>query len=211
MKQVKAQTGLSIVKLCCVSAGGGLGFLFLLIGSSWLYWGLNKRKLIQLKQKFFQQNGGLLLQQQIAGCEGTVETAKIFTAEELKRATHNFHESRILGAGGYGTVYKGILPDNRVVAIKKSKIVDESQIEQFINEVVVLSRINHKNVVKLLGCCLETQVPMLVYEFVTNGTLFHHIHDANHESSMSWENRLRIAAETACALSYLHSAASTPA
>ncbi|RWR94918.1 putative wall-associated receptor kinase-like protein 16 [Cinnamomum micranthum f. kanehirae] len=193
-----------------VTLGGGLGFLFLLIGSSWLYWGLNKRKRIQLKQKFFQQNGGLLLQQQIAGCEGTVETAKIFTAEELKRATHNFHESRILGAGGYGTVYKGILPDNKVVAIKKSKIVDESQIEQFINEVVVLSRINHKNVVKLLGCCLETQVPMLVYEFVTNGTLFHHIHDVNRGSSMSWENRLRIAAETASALSYLHSAASTP-
>ena len=88
--------------------------------------------------------------------------------------------------------------------------MDQSQIEQFISEVVVLSQINHRNVVKLLGCCLETSVPLLVYEFVPNGTLFEYIHNESKVSTLSWEICLRIATEIAEALSYLHSAASTP-
>lgn len=99
--------------------------------------------MIQLKERFFQQNGGLLLKQQLSSNEGGVETSKIFTAEELKLATSNYDERLILGKGGYGTVYKGTLSDGRIVAIKKSKIVDQSQIEQFINEVVILTQINH--------------------------------------------------------------------
>ncbi|GKU98427.1 hypothetical protein SLEP1_g11437 [Rubroshorea leprosula] len=187
---------------------GGLA-LFLVAGT-WLFWGYNKWKLIKLKQKFFMQNGGLMLQQQLSNHEGCVETAKIFTAEELEKATNNFDESGIIGQGGYGTVYKGTLRDGRIVAIKKSHIIDQSQNEQFINEVVVLSQINHRNVVKLLGCCLETEVPLLVYEFITNGTLHHHIHNKSKASSLTWEIRLRIATETAGVLSYLHSTASTP-
>lgn len=193
-----------------LTLGFGLGFLFLLVSGSWLYMIVKKRRLFNLKEKFFQQNGGLLLKERISSNEGS-ESTKIFTSEELKIATNNYAEHRILGQGGYGTVYKGVLPDLKVVAIKKSKIFDASQLGQFINEVVILTQINHRNVVKLLGCCLETEVPMLVYEFVSNGTLFHHLHAKNGTiSSLSWEDRLRIAAEIAGALAYLHSAASIP-
>ncbi|KAJ7959214.1 Wall-associated receptor kinase [Quillaja saponaria] len=158
-----------------------------------------------------RQNGGFLLQQKLSRQERTFsETAKIFTAEELKKATNNYDEDLIIGRGGFSIVYKGFLADNRVVAMKKSKIVDQSQIEQFINEVVVLSQINHRNVVKLLGCCLETEVPLLVYEFHNNGTLLDYIHSKSEASDISWTTRLRIAAETAGAFQYLHSAASTP-
>ena len=131
----------------------------MLVCSSWLCLIVKQRKLIKLKQRFFEQNGGLILQQKLSREEYLVETTKIFTMEELKRVTNNYDETLIIGRGGFGTVYKGFLLDNRIVAIKKSRIADESQIEQFINEVVVLSQINHRNVVKLLGCCLETQVP----------------------------------------------------
>ncbi|THF94130.1 hypothetical protein TEA_011712 [Camellia sinensis var. sinensis] len=191
--------------------GFAVGGMVVLASSSWLYWIFRKRKLIKLREQFFRQNGGLMLQQQLSRQDKpTQELIKIFTSEELKQATNNYDESRIAGRGGFGIVYKGILPENKIVAIKKSQMVDESQIEQFINEVVVLSQINHRNVVKLLGCCLETQVPLLVYEFITNGTLFEHIHNQSKASNISWENRLRIAAETAGVLSYLHSAASIP-
>ncbi|XXG50347.1 hypothetical protein AAC387_Pa02g4378 [Persea americana] len=191
-----------------VVLGTGLSLLFLLIASTWTYWLWRKRRSMKLKEKFFQQNGGLMLQQKISTRRS--DAFKIFTIEELGRATNNYNASTIVGQGGFGIVYKGVLPNNRIVAIKKSKLVDASQIDQFINELDILSQVNHKNVVKLLGCCLEDQVPILVYEFISNGTLYHHIHEAGHFPSISVENRLRIAAEIAEALAYLHSDASMP-
>ncbi|KAK2399073.1 putative wall-associated receptor kinase [Trifolium repens] len=171
-----------------------------------------KRKFIKLKEKFFEQNGGLILEQKLSTREdSSSQSAQIFTRDQLDRATKNFDESLIIGKGGFGTVFKGFLDNKRIVAIKKSKIIDRSQIDQFINEVVVLSQINHRNVVKLLGCCLETEVPLLVYEFVTNGTLSGFIHtQGNKVNNESWKTRLKIAAEVAGALSYLHSSASIP-
>jgi len=192
-------------------AGASAGIIVLFVAISSLYLTYQKRKLIKLKQKFFQKNGGSILLQQLSTREDTSQSAQIFTEEELKKATKKFDESLIIGRGGFGTVFKGVLPDNKIVAVKKSKIIDANQIEQFINEVVVLSQINHRNVVKLLGCCLETEVPSLVYEFVSNGTLFDFIHRTKDKANNpTWKTRLRIAAETAGALSYLHSSASIP-
>ncbi|XP_062086845.1 wall-associated receptor kinase 2-like [Humulus lupulus] len=202
-------TGRAVLKIS-IALGISISLLLLVMAGSWTYWALNKRKLIKLREKFFQENGGMLFQQQLVHQRGSSETTKIFTAEQLKKATNNYDQSRVLGQGGYGTVYKGVLSDNKVVAIKKSKIGNQSQIEQFINEVIVLSQINHRNVVNLLGCCLETEVPMLVYEFITNGTLSAHIHDEHKHSLLSWEMRLKIATETAGAIAYLHSSTSMP-
>ncbi|KAK6778329.1 hypothetical protein RDI58_025047 [Solanum bulbocastanum] len=135
---------------------------------------------------------------------------RIFTAEELKKATNNYANDKILGRGGNGIVYRGVLRDTRIVAIKKSRIVDESQIEQFINEVVILTQINHRNVVKLFGCCLEDEVPLLIYEYVSEGNLYEHIHNQRGAGWLTWQNRLRIAAGIATTLAYLHSFASIP-
>lgn len=154
----------------------GFGFLASLVGLTWLYFGIKKRNLLKLRQKLFQQNGGLLLQQRIMQNENNIDSTEVFTVKEFENATNNYAKDMIVGQGGFGIVYKGILPDQRVVAIKKSKEMDESQIQQFINEVIILTQVNHRYVVKLLGCCLETEVPLLVYEYVSNGTLFEHIH-----------------------------------
>ncbi|KAM5587431.1 hypothetical protein ABKV19_006065 [Rosa sericea] len=204
----KNQPKTTLLLLLIVSLSVTGGFLVLFVGISWICCGIKKRKFMKLKEKYFKENGGLLLLQKLANHGGSVETTKIFTTEELEKATNNYHESRVLGEGGYGTVYKGVLLDNKVVAIKKSKGGTSIQSEQFVNEVVVLSQINHRNVVKLLGCCLETAVPLLVYEFVTHGTLYEHIH--RKRSLLSFELRMKIAVETAGALAYLHSSISTP-
>ncbi|XP_028783920.1 wall-associated receptor kinase 3-like isoform X2 [Neltuma alba] len=178
---------------------------------STLCWAHKQRSLMQLRQRNFEQNGGNLLLQQLSQQQRYTDRTRIFTKVELKNATNNFDESRILGRGGQGTVYKGILPDNTIVAIKKSRVGGDPQnIKSFINEVFVLSQINHRHVVKLLGCCLETEVPLLVYEFVENGSLLDHLDPSKNECSITWETRLRIATETAEAISYLHSAASIP-
>ena len=188
---------------------GLLGLLFI-VGTFGLYKLVKKRRKIIRNKKFFKRNGGLLLNQQLITKDGNVEMSKIFSSKELKKATDNFSENRVLGQGGQGTVYKGMLVDGRIVAVKRSKVVDEDRLEEFINEVVLLSQINHRNIVKLLGCCLETEVPVLVYEYIPNGDLFKRLHDESDDYIMTWEVRLRIAIEMAGALSYMHSAASFP-
>ncbi|XP_026432761.1 wall-associated receptor kinase 3-like [Papaver somniferum] len=201
-------TKMDAVKFPTTPVALGISFgLLVLFASCWLYYLFWKRKkLVRQREEFYQQNGSLLLKQQLVLNEGGVETSKIFTEKELRLVTNNYDESLAVGRCGYGTVYKGTLPDGRIVAIKKSNIADPNQNKQFINEVAILTKVHHRNVVKLLGCCLETEVPLLCYEYISNGTLFQHIHS----SSISWGNRLRIALEIANALAYLHSAASIP-
>ncbi|KAF5768460.1 putative protein kinase RLK-Pelle-WAK family [Helianthus annuus] len=187
-----------------------MGVLFLIATSFVLYKFIKKSKERRQRKRFFKRNGGLLLKQQEEADSSLVDKTIHFTSHELKKATDNFNENIILGRGGQGTVYKGMLVDGRIMAVKKSKIVDESQLEQFINEVVILSQVNHRNVVKLLGCCLETDVPLLVSEYIPNGTLYDRLHNGSYEFPFSLSMRLQIATEVAGALAYLHSAISIP-
>nr|GMD91937.1 Wall-associated receptor kinase 5 [Ipomoea batatas] len=150
-----------------MTAGIGLsiGFLVMIVLGFWLHKELKRRKQAKVKKQFFRKNGGLLLEQQISFNKGSVADTQVFTIEELEKATDNFNVGRILGKGGLGTVYKGMLPDGSIVALKKPNQLNEKEIDQFINEIFILSQINHRNIVKVLGCCLEVQIPMVVYEY----------------------------------------------
>ncbi|KAG2622202.1 hypothetical protein PVAP13_3NG277123 [Panicum virgatum] len=204
VKPHASRTGL----ILALGAGIGAALLFVVLGTIFLIRKLKERRKRIQRERFFKQNRGQLLQQLV--CHRTdIAERMIVTLEELEKATNNFDKSRELGGGGHGIVYKGILSSLHVVAIKKSKIVIQREINDFINEVAILSQMNHRNIVKLLGCCLETEVPLLVYEFISNGTLHNHLH-VEAPLSLSWKDRLRIAVETARALAYLHSFASMP-
>ncbi|WZZ07365.1 hypothetical protein YC2023_093286 [Brassica napus] len=184
-------------RVIAIGVGSSFGSLIFVAGIYLAYRFIRKQRRLNQKKKFFKRNGGLLLEQQLTSTQGKVEYTKVFTSKELEKATENFSLNRILGQGGQGTVYKGMLVDGRIVAVKKSKVVDEDKLEE--------------NIVKLLGCCLETHVPVLVYEFIPNGNLFEHLHDEFGDNMMAtWDLRLRIAIDVAGSLSYLHSSASFP-
>nr|XP_043615059.1 LEAF RUST 10 DISEASE-RESISTANCE LOCUS RECEPTOR-LIKE PROTEIN KINASE-like 1.4 isoform X1 [Erigeron canadensis] len=134
--------------------------------------------------------------------------AQVFSYEELEVATDNFNDSRELGDGGFGTVYYGKLLDGREVAVKRLYENNFKRVEQFMNEVQILSKLEHENLVKLYGCTSKRSKELvLVYEYIPNGTVADHLHGklANSGSDLfSWSVRLNIAIETAEALAYLH-------
>ncbi|KAG2597847.1 hypothetical protein PVAP13_5KG221600 [Panicum virgatum] len=198
-----SNTGLTIG----LGVGIGTSILVVALGAPIITRKIKLRKMKKMRQKYFNQNHGLLLKQLISQ-HADIGERMIVTLRELEKATNNFDRARVIGGGGHGVVFKGIL-DLHVVAIKKSKIMVQREIDEFINEVAILSQVNHRNVVKLIGCCFETEVPLLVYEFISNGTLYQHLHVEGPES-LSWVDRIRIALEVARAISYLHSAASIP-
>ncbi|KAG2609728.1 hypothetical protein PVAP13_4KG056733 [Panicum virgatum] len=175
-----SQSGAAII-----SVGLSVTVVTLVIAITCSYLIRERRKLANIKEKYFRQHGGLLLLEQISSGQGTTFT--IFTEVELMEATEY------------------------AVAIKRCiSMTDEQRKKEFGKEMLILSQVNHKNIVKLLGCCLEVEVPMLVYEFIPNGTLFHFIHGSNGSHNISFSTRLRIAHESALALDYLHSCASPP-
>ncbi|BFI09155.1 protein MpRLK-Pelle_WAK1 [Marchantia polymorpha subsp. ruderalis] len=218
-------TGCKETSNLAIIIGVSVGGVVFIIINSILLWCFVRRRQLAFDPAIFSQQE---LLNEIENKEGA-KFCKTFTFNELREATKDF--SVELGSGGFGTVFEGTLPDGTKVAVKKAKHgmgETRSEAKQFVNEIVILLQLNHRNLVNLLGCCLETRVPVLVYEFVSNGNLDEHIQmkrateaqrstegEADDTSDLchpplNWTLRLKIAIETAEGLSYLHWGTSPP-
>nr|XP_023895354.1 probable LRR receptor-like serine/threonine-protein kinase At1g06840 [Quercus suber]XP_023895355.1 probable LRR receptor-like serine/threonine-protein kinase At1g06840 [Quercus suber]XP_023895356.1 probable LRR receptor-like serine/threonine-protein kinase At1g06840 [Quercus suber]XP_023895357.1 probable LRR receptor-like serine/threonine-protein kinase At1g06840 [Quercus suber]XP_023895358.1 probable LRR receptor-like serine/threonine-protein kinase At1g06840 [Quercus suber]POE57485.1 puta len=138
-----------------------------------------------------------------------IDGVKDFTYREMAVATNSFDNSTEVGQGGYGKVYKGILADGVVVAIKRAQEGSLQGEKEFLTEIKLLSRLHHRNLVSLIGYCDEEGEQMLVYEFMSNGTLRDHL-SAKCKEPLSFAMRLRIALGSAKGILYLHTEADPP-
>ncbi|CAH9101891.1 unnamed protein product [Cuscuta epithymum] len=127
-----------------------------------------------------------------------------FTFTELETATRGFCEENFLAEGGYGSVYRGILPDGQYVAVKQYKSASSQGDHEFCSEVEVLSCAQHRNVVLLIGFCVEEGKRLLVYEYICNGSLDAHLYGCKQRDPLSWSARQKVATGAARGLRYLH-------
>ncbi|CAI9263807.1 unnamed protein product [Lactuca saligna] len=127
-----------------------------------------------------------------------------FGLNTLQAATDFFSELNKLGHGGFGPVYKGLLPNGQEVAIKKLSLTSSQGVREFTNEVKLLLKIQHKNLVMLLGCCIEGPEKMLVYEYLPNKSLDYILFDKRKSGSLQWSQRFQIIIGVVRGLLYLH-------
>ncbi|KAL9243749.1 hypothetical protein vseg_017600 [Gypsophila vaccaria] len=128
----------------------------------------------------------------------------LYTFEMLRKATNDFNESNKLGEGGFGPVYKGVLEDGHEIAVKRLSRSSGQGLEEFMNEVTVISKLQHRNLVRLLGCCVEGDEKMLIYEYMPNRSLDAFLFDPPNHELLLWERRLRIIEGICRGLLYLH-------
>nr|XP_023914600.1 cysteine-rich receptor-like protein kinase 3 isoform X2 [Quercus suber] len=161
-------------------------------------------------QKFYYNSSDLVgghnhVRKQLGGLLSSLYKSKLnFSYESLEKATNYFHNSNKLGQGGSGSVYKGILPDGKVVAIKRLFFKNPQWVDDFFNEVNLISGINHKNLVKQLGCSITGPESLLVYEYVPNQSLHDHFSVKENLRLLRWDVRFKIILGTAEGLAYLH-------
>ncbi|EOY27085.1 hypothetical protein SCA6_019647 [Theobroma cacao] len=126
-----------------------------------------------------------------------------FTYAELELATGGFSQANFLAEGGFGSVHRGVLPDGQAIAVKQHKLASSQGDLEFCSEVEVLSCAQHRNVVMLIGFCIEDRRRLLVYEYICNGSLDSHLY-GRHREPLEWSARQKIAVGAARGLRYLH-------
>ncbi|KAL6006751.1 hypothetical protein ACLOJK_032246 [Asimina triloba] len=139
----------------------------------------------------------------------TINLALKISFADIQLATENFHGNSLLGSGGFGDVYRGVLKDGARVAVKRGKPGFKQGFREFEAEVMVLSKIRHRHLVSLIGFCDERSEMILVYELMENGPLKNHLYGSDFPC-LSWNQRLRICIDAARGLNYLHTGFARP-
>ncbi|KAK1370621.1 Serine/threonine-protein kinase CDL1 [Heracleum sosnowskyi] len=134
-----------------------------------------------------------------------VKGIQVFTYKDLEVATENFSETNVIGNGGFGVVYKGILSDGNMAAVKMLHREGKQGERAFRQEVDLLSTLHSPYLMELIGYCADQHHRLLIFEFMPNGTLQQHLHTPNNRAQpLNWDTRLRIALDCARALEFLH-------
>ncbi|KAK3441368.1 hypothetical protein EUGRSUZ_B01365 [Eucalyptus grandis] len=128
----------------------------------------------------------------------------LFSFSSLLLATNNFDATNKLGQGGFGPVYKGMLNDGKEIAVKRLSSSSGQGMEEFENEIVLISKLQHRNLVRLMGCCVEGEEKILVYEYLSNKSLDSFLFDSKRKAEFNWDTRFRIIQGIASGLLYLH-------
>ncbi|XP_030968431.1 cysteine-rich receptor-like protein kinase 25 isoform X2 [Quercus lobata] len=127
-----------------------------------------------------------------------------FDFETIEAATNKFSDDSIIGEGGFGKVYKGVLPEGKEVAVKRFSMKSLQGLEEFKNEVILIAKLQHKNLVRLLGCGIQGEEKLLVYEFMHNKSLDNFIFDSKRRSQLDWKTYYDIISGITRGLLYLH-------
>ncbi|KAH0684503.1 hypothetical protein KY289_022255 [Solanum tuberosum] len=133
-----------------------------------------------------------------------MEELPVFSLDTLANATSQFHEDKKLGQGGFGPVYMGKLEDGKEIAVKRLSKASGQGLEEFMNEVLVISKVQHRNLVRLLGCCIDKEEKMLIYEYMPKKSLDVFLFDEGHRSFLDWRKRSTIIEGVGRGLLYLH-------
>ncbi|XP_057790603.1 G-type lectin S-receptor-like serine/threonine-protein kinase SD1-1 [Salvia miltiorrhiza] len=128
----------------------------------------------------------------------------LFKFATIMAATEGFSLDNLIGEGGFGPVYKGNLSAGEEIAVKRLSTTSEQGIKEFKNEVILIAKLQHRNLVKLLGCCIEGEERMLIYEYLQNKSLNYFVFDQNGRTVLTWPKRFDIIMGIARGLLYLH-------
>ncbi|XP_031477985.1 cysteine-rich receptor-like protein kinase 15 [Nymphaea colorata] len=176
------------------------GFLLLAVGFSVLLFRCRKRKELNEELRRYSNEMGSL--GNLNEDERNHELPH-YSLKAVQAATNNFSEENKLGRGGFGPVYKGEL-SGRIVAVKRLSERSGQGLKEFMNEVILIAKLQHKNLVRLLGCCVERGEKMLIYEFMPNGSLDAFFYDPEKRKALDWEKRFNIIMGSARGILYLH-------
>ncbi|XP_061965293.1 cysteine-rich receptor-like protein kinase 44 [Populus nigra] len=178
---------------------GGMTVLIILLILVLYFWKFNKPEKLK---KFLKKNRSLTETKDF--WSGNLQTINYFDFQTLKKATKNFHPANLLGRGGFGPVYRGKLHDGTLVAVKKLSLDKSQQGEsEFLSEVKMITSIQQKNLVRLLGCCSDGPQRLLVYEYMKNRSLDLIVY-GNSDKFLDWNTRFQIILGIARGLQYLH-------